>query len=539
MLTLRPYQTEAVEAMLTSDGAPLCVLPTGTGKSIVIAELINQISGRVLVLAHVKELVEQNSEEFLGLCPEADVGIHSAGLGKRDTDNAVIFGGVQSVVKKLQLFPKFDAVIIDEAHLIPHSGDGRYRQTLDALSDKNPNIKILGLTATPFRTDSGSLVDGDGAIFSHIAFEAPFWYFVDNGWLSRMTTRQTATMDLSKLKKRGGEYTEQSMQVEAAKLTEKVLTDAERALKTRKKALVFCSSIKHAEETTENLRAEGFSAELITGKTSTWDRDATVEKFRRGDFQVLVNVNVLTTGFNVPDVDLLILWRATTSPGLYVQMVGRGSRVAPGKKDCLVLDYGGNIYAHGPVDAVEVTKVNRSKADDQDEKVKPCPQCESLIHPNFRTCPHCGWDFTPAEQDEEVDPFSSRTRRKASDMSILTKRGDNGARIHDVTRVEYSWHTKTGKPKSIRVTYYSGFVKVASEWLCPFHSPYMKRRFDVWVKRRQSRPTPFSLNQNSTESQLQAVMWTLKKPEMIHVRKNGKYYEVVGYDFDDKKEATA
>ena len=163
MLTLRPYQNEAKAALYdflrTKDSNPCVVIPTAGGKSLciasVVADAVNVWHGRVLILAHVKELVEQNAKEIQNLCPELPVGVYSAGLDRRDTEQDVIVAGIQSIYNKIDQFKPFDLVMVDEVHMVPPDGEGRYQTFLQAAKKMNPHIRMVGWTATPFRTQGG------------------------------------------------------------------------------------------------------------------------------------------------------------------------------------------------------------------------------------------------------------------------------------------------------------------------------------------------------------------------------------------------
>ena len=162
-LVLRPYQNEAVQAvykyLANHDDNPCVVMPTGTGKSLVIAQIatdaVQKWHGRVLVLAHVKELLEQNAGKIKALCDGIDVGVYSAGLNSRDTDTPILVAGIQSVYNKPDVIGKFDVCVVDECHTIPPDGDGVYRTLLTAMQKKNPLLRVIGFTATPYRMKGG------------------------------------------------------------------------------------------------------------------------------------------------------------------------------------------------------------------------------------------------------------------------------------------------------------------------------------------------------------------------------------------------
>lgn len=177
----------------------------------------------------------------------------------------------------------------------------------------------------------------------------------------------------------------------------------------------------------------------------------------------LVNVNVLTTGFDAPNVDCVVLLRPTASPGLYYQMVGRGFRLHPDKHDCLVLDFGGNIIRHGPVDSIQVTERSGNGGD---APAKECPECQAVIHAAYAVCPDCGFEFPP--------PKRNKHETRASSEGILS--GEVTDEEFDVQDVSYSVHIKRDAapdtPKTMRVDYRLGLNHWQSEWVCIEHSGY-------------------------------------------------------------------
>ena len=207
MLTLRPYQQAAITAIYgyfeTNTGNPLMVIPTAGGKSLVTAAFIEGVlkvwpDQRILIVTHVRELIAQNHAEMLGLWPEAPAGIYSAGLGKREAQARILFAGIQSIHQRAQEIGHTDLVLIDEAHLIPGKSNTMYRRFLDALSAINPALKVIGLTATPFRLDSGMLHEGEAALFTDIAYEAPVRDLIDLGFLSTLVSKQPKTRQIGR-----------------------------------------------------------------------------------------------------------------------------------------------------------------------------------------------------------------------------------------------------------------------------------------------------------------------------------------------------
>ena len=368
MFELRPYQQEALAALekywSRGGGNPLVVMATATGKSVIIAHLIRDVSQRypalrVLVVTHTLELVEQDVEHLLALWPDAPIGINSAGIGQREWDAPIIFAGVQSVWRNAGRLGPRHLVLIDEAHLVPHDGDGMYRSLLSELRALAPadGMRIAGFSATPFRLDSGRLDEGEGKIFDNVVFDYDVGRGIREGWLSPLTSKATSIeINISGVGRRGGEFIAGELEraaddnaVIAAACDEIVARGVD-----RRSWLVFCCGVLHAHHVCDALRMRGVACRVVTGETPLTEREDSIAAFKAGTIRCLVNVNVLTTGFNAPQVDLLAMLRPTLSTGLFVQMVGRGTRKADGKVNCLILDFAGNCRRHGPVDQVDI-----------------------------------------------------------------------------------------------------------------------------------------------------------------------------------------
>ena len=392
---LRAYQREAVSRVVEHFRAgsepAVVVLPTGSGKSLVIAELARLARGRVLVLAHVRELVEQNHAKYLVYGLSAD--IYSAGLGRKETGRQVVFGSVQSVVRSLQRFVSpsdgqgpFTLLVIDECHRVSMEESSSYRQVIDALRQHNPRLKVLGLTATPHRLGEGfiyhrhhhGMVRGDeGCFFRDCVFEQPLRLMVKQGYLAppRRIDAAVERYDFSALFSTSGpaasglfQEDELNRVVAGNRATPGIIAEVVERARNRLGVMLFAASVAHAEEILGYLPAG--QAALITGATPGREREALIDAFKARELKYLVNVAVLTTGFDAPHVDLIAILRPTESVSLYQQIVGRGLRLSPGKADCLILDYAGNpwdLYA---------PEVGTPRPDSDAEPVQvECPAC--------------------------------------------------------------------------------------------------------------------------------------------------------------------
>jgi DNA repair protein RadD len=524
MTELRDYQSEAIEALYdyfsAEDGNPLIVMPTGTGKSVVLAAFLRQaIEGwsdtRVLVLTHVKELIKQDFDALIRLWPMAPAGIYSAGLNKRDINAQILFAGIQSIHKRAYAVQRCDLVLIDEAHLLSKSDRGMYRGFLKSLREINPHLKIIGFTATPYRMDSGLLHVGEGRLFTDIAYEVPILKMIEQGYLSPVVSKSTTTkLDVTGVGTRGGEFIPGQLEaavdtdpINAAVVSEIIAKGADRG-----SWLIFCSGVKHADHIRDVIRSHGISCESVLGDTHPTTRDRYLEQFKSGQIRALTNCDVLTTGFDAPGTDLIALLRPTKSTGLYVQMLGRGTRLANGKEDCLVLDFAGNVMRHGPLDLIDGRR-KESKGDGE-APVKVCPECKTICHAAARECLTCGFEF-PAPKVKLDTHAATRALLSTQDAPEWI----------EVTKVSYLKHPgREGKPDSLRVDYWCG-INRHSEWICLEHKGFAREKaISWWIKRAVGVPVP-----DTTLAAWLMAHEVLRPPTHIQVKPAGKYVEITAY----------
>lgn len=540
MLELRPYQREAVDSLYAywqdKAGSPLLVLPTGAGKSLVLAtvckELIeNYPDMRILIVTHVRELILSNFSELLNIWPFAPAGIFSAGVGRRDAHAQIIFGGVQTIASKTALIGHIDLVMVDEAHLMPRKSETQYGKLLDGLRAINPDLKLVGLTATPFRLGEGCLHEGEGALFDDVAYDLPISDLIDGGYLVRPISKGMATTyDVSGVGKLGGDYKQNALQAAVDKddltraVVDEVVAYGTAPGAERRAWLAFCSGVDHAFHMRDEIRSRGFSCETVTGETPASERDKILGDFKAGRLRAVTNNSVMTTGTNVPIIDLVAFCRPTQSAGLYVQMAGRGLRLYPGKENCLFLDFAGVVRKHGPIDAVTPPSARSGTGD---APVKQCPQgeggCGSLVHASVRQCPDCGFEF-PIDDSPKI-------QAQAEDVPMLSK---GEATWRPVTRRRFAFHEgKGGKPPSVKVTYSQGLTQF-NEWLCFEHSGYAQSKAHRWWSQHGgARPFPRNVLE-ALERQNE-----LKETAEISVRPDGRYWSVVGHRVADNDNVPA
>ncbi|HYN38607.1 MAG TPA: helicase-related protein, partial [Rhodospirillales bacterium] len=453
---------------------------------------------------------------MLRLWPAAPAGIYSAGLNKRDLHAQILFAGIQSIHKRAYDIQRCDLVLIDEAHLIPRTSNTMYRRFLGDLAVINPTLKIIGFTATPYRLDSGLLHEGDGALFTDIAYEAGVAEMIAQGYLCEVVPKRTRTqLDTAGVGSRGGEFIAGQLEaaVDRAEVTASAVDEIVHHGAGRGSWLVFCAGVDHAHHVRDAIRSRGVPCDAILGETAPAERDRVIAAYKRGEIRCLTNANVLTTGFNAPGVDLIAMLRPTKSVGLYVQMIGRGTRLANGKENCLVLDFAGNVERHGPIDRID----GRKRAGDEEghAPMKACPNCETILHAAVRVCPQCGHAFPPPEPD---------LAHSASTSAILSSQID--AQWATVTDVNYYRHEKPGGPPSLRVEYLCGFA-CHREWVCFEHTGFARQKsVHWWQKRLPGIPVP-----HSVEEALRHVD-ALPALARIRVRPQGRYTEITAYEFE-------
>ncbi|MGB0733151.1 MAG: DEAD/DEAH box helicase [Pontibacterium sp.] len=379
---LRPYQKEAVERTIkhfrSSSQSAVIVLPTGAGKSLVIAALARLAKQRILILAHVKELVEQNHAKLNALGVPS--GIYSAGLNQKKSDEQITFASVQSLAPNLHQFDDhFSLLIIDECHRLSTAEGTQYQQVIEHLSQRNPNLKLLGLTATPYRLSEGwiyqyhyrGFVRGDEhSPFRHCIYELPISYMVKSGYLTppKMVDAPIAEYDFSAMAHNHDEGVNRLV-VKHPRVTRAICEQIVAISEKRKGVMIFAASVEHAKEIVSYLPAA--SVGLITGKTPSAERATTINAFKTRELKYLVNVSVLTTGFDAPHVDVIAILRPTESVSLFQQIVGRGLRLSPDKHDCYVIDYAGNGFD------IYQPEVGQPKPESQSVPVQVfCPACE-------------------------------------------------------------------------------------------------------------------------------------------------------------------
>ncbi len=494
-MKLRPYQQDAVNAIYSHirerEDNPCVVIPTAGGKTPVMAhickDVIEKWKGRVLILAHVKELLQQTVESLNEVAPDLwnRIGVYSAGLNSRSTQQPIIVAGIQSVYKKADELGWFDIIMIDEAHMIPPDGEGRYRVFLHDAMVVNPNVRLIGLTATPYRTKGGWICKEEN-LLNHICYEIGVKELIIQKFICPMISKGgKKKLDTSNLHIRAGEF--MSNEVEDLMDTDELVISACQDIvgntQDRKSVLIFSSSVMHGAHIQTALKKmmPSEKVESVFGITSDEDRARIIKEFKAGEIKYLINMGVFTMGFNAPIIDCIAMVRPTASAGLYYQMVGRGFRINPLKEDCLVLDFGGNIVRHGPVDDIQVKKQTDGTGD---APAKECPNCHTIVAAAYAICPGCGYKFPDKKQEHDAE---------ASTASIISKVKNESYRVDETN---YSIHKKygamNGAPTTMRVDYSVGWYQQKSEWICFDHTGYARQKAVSWWRLRSESMIPES-----------------------------------------------
>lgn len=404
---LRDFQEQAVSAAVAAVAKKrnnLIVMPTGSGKSVAIAGLIERLmpsaNRRILIVSHVREILQQVHRAIETHLPDVSLGLQCAGLDRFDTGKHVTVASIQSIWWR-NPFKGYHVCLVDEAHLISRKNASMYHQLFRRLQkaaaeNRRGSMPIIGFTATPYRLDSGYLHRGSDAIFEGISYDVPLAPLISSGVLSPLTTDAVKGIDFSHLHIRAKEFAVQEFTESRAWFadTAACIAQAVKIAKGRRHWVVFACTVRHAEAIAELLNTAGISATVIHAGSKKQERDIAVKDFKAGKLRALVNVNVLTTGFDAPNIDCILLLRPTLSSGLYVQMVGRGMRRHGGKDDCLLLDFAGNIERHGALTDIVPRLLSMSKPQgDASPRVKVCPRCQAESAPFTLQCRECGQLF--------------------------------------------------------------------------------------------------------------------------------------------------
>lgn len=568
MIIPRWYQNDTSDALFnylmnSEEGNPVAALPTGTGKSIIVAMIIKRFLAmfphmRFIMATHTEDLVSQNFEELMSLWPTAPAGIYCAGLGRKETHARIIFGTIQSLRRVTKKLGFRHIVIIDECHMVPAKSTTIYQKFLAELRDTNPLMRVIGLSATPYRLGQGMITDN--GIFTDICIDLTsrdaFNRFIKEYYLAPLSTKETELeFDVEHIRTMAGDFNQKELQSTIAKeqLTRNAIAESAPHIERRNYTMVFCAGNEHARLVGDIATEYGWSNIVVTHDMKEKRRDV-VARIKNGMYKIIINNNILTTGFNFKPVDLILMLRPTKSVSLWVQMLGRGTRpvYAPGfdlstlegrkaameagsKQNCLVLDFSGNRKRLGPINDPYIKKKKKSSGGgggsapfrvcSYDQETQE-PGCGEINPVQARYCEGCGKEFpvivkleTSAETEEMISTGELPNKKEEEPPEYVDYRVDS---------VDYDIHTKKDGSQSLRVTYHCGILDF-SQWF-KFQGRGRKLAWDWWRKGADDYetqpPTNIVLALNSVD--------LLRPPTFLTVYANKKPYpEIVKVHYDE------
>lgn len=498
----RYYQRDAFAAcaqwMRNGGKRGVAVLPTGAGKSPLAGMIANAAAAnghRTLILTHVSELVQQDAEACLMINPRIDVGINAAKLRSRQMRNQVIVASINSIYQRPEDLGSFRVIIVDEAHMVSRKDASMYVKALSAFQSFDPRVRVIGLSATPYRMDSGHICEpyeDAEPPFLDIFYEVSIRELIEKGFLSPMIARRTTNLMVEAardVKTTKSDYVAGALEeaVNHDEINNAVVSESLRLGGDRRTWLTFACGKSHARALADAFNAAGIQSAVLTDETPDKERRRIVAAHKAGGLRNVVNVGVATTGYDCKQIDFLSIARPTKSRGLFYQIAGRGFRIAPGKQDCLVADFGGNIGRHGPLDLLDVPiPPRKGKKKDilpPQLQTRICMKCEVIYARTKDACPECG---TPAPKgDREASLIAKLTTKASSGLLVsdgslasYVREGQEAVAVNDMRRPAVHMPTD-GRTSSLRITYDT--VKGCfSLYLKPLSGGYMAKRARDW-----------------------------------------------------------
>lgn len=450
-MKLRPYQVntrnELYYYIKTNRGKnPCLVLPTGAGKSLIIAQIAKDFfskpkSGRLIMLTHVSELIQQNYDKVTSFIGKGDVGIYSSGLGQKDLTKKITFAGIQSIYK-VKKTPEYKVILIDECHLINTKNEGTYRSFIGRF----PDALVIGLTATPYRMNNGFIDEADTPIFHDRLYPTGTGIkdLIEDGYLSKLKSKvSTESYSFKGVSKQNGDFNKREVNdiINHFEAIEPVIKDIIERTKNHKHVLVFCAGVEHSENVSEAFKQHGERAYYVHGKMSKDNRKMAIDSFKAGLLKYLCNPNILTTGFDFPNIDCVVMLRPTASTALYMQIVGRGMRLKDHTDHCLILDYVGNIERHGSV-------INPNVKGKPPAKNIICPNCLEVNPADTPECLECGFELIKKEHREPREP--REPKEKDESYALYNHDIMHEEKPLEMAVVSWDWKIYTSKKDGLR-----------------------------------------------------------------------------------------
>lgn len=573
MKQLRDYQKQARNAMWDAIAVrkvkgTICAMPTGTGKGTVNADFAGGIvskfpSQRVLCVTHSQILVGQNAEDFREQWPNLPFGIVSAGLGKKEYGYPVTFAGIGSIYKNPQNLGKINIVLVDEVQAVSDNENSMYGKLFEYLRSINPNLIIIGLSATPYRMGMGMLTESD--LFDDVCIDmcTPEWieWFVQEGYLLPLIAKKTTSfIETADVKLTAGEFNLKGLTNAAMRndMTERAIAEALPLISERKSIAIYGVSIEHVQQIVMVLDSYGLDCEYVHSKAGDDHNKAALDRFNRGESRFIASMGQLTTGWNCPRLDCIIMLRPTRSPGLWVQMLGRGTRpffmldavqgadgvwyvpdintkegrltaIARSQKhSCLVLDFARNTEHIGPFDDPRIPEKRGAgggmaimKACQEGRMIDPdYIGCGTYAWPAVKYCKQCGHEFLfEIKFDSQTSGTAIMGNKKDPKPYVEPERVD-----FPVSRVSYVRHSKLGKPDSIKVIYTCG-LRQFTTYLCPDHGGGATARAKHWWRLHIDGHPP-----NGIETWLERVS-EARIPNAINVKLKKDWPEIMNWIF--------
>lgn len=509
-IELRVHQKGATPAVVEylrkhkGEKNPIVALPTGAGKSYCIADFIMwavRNKKKVLMTSHVKEILDQNVKSIRSYC-----GIEA---GTRENIKQVTAVSIQSAYRMPDLFTQFDYIVVDECHRISYDQDSMYRKLFAILQKP-----VIGYTATYFRLGTGYIYGPEpehlfDAVVHDWTQKEKFIELVNLGYLSPLVAKGTGfKMDVADVKMTAGDFNlkDLSDSFDREAVTNAILEECMAKGVGRKQWLFFAIDMKHADHIAEWLNRNGKRTIVVHSKMEEYgfDRDKVIADIKDFKYDAIVNVDILTTGFDHPAIDLIGILRPTESPVLHVQIGGRGSRTYDGKLDCLVLDFARNFERLGPIND-PLIKVKGKGKDGGEPPMKQCPSCDTMVLAQARKCPECGHVF-PRQHGLVPSAYNAAIIDSGEPVWII---------VDDIT---YERKADFGKPATLLVTYHCGDRKIRDH-ICLEHKGFARDKARNWCSYRGVEPT-------DKVADIMPLVGDFKKAVRIRVQKIGKYFNV-------------
>lgn len=527
----RQYQTECVNALyldIINNFNPLVAIPTAAGKTVILSRFIIRYldkypNNKIIVISHTKNILKQDFDTLEDFLPDYFIGLYSSGLEVKNIEQITV-AGIQSIYRKKtrELFKNFNLCIVDEAHTIPTKQKSMYQQFFSVC-----NYQRVGLTATPFRTKYGYIYEGKKAMFNKLSYDLTsmdnFNNLIENKYLCELYPFPPGLqLNIENVKVTGEDYNLKDLDfnINREEITNEAIKQLIAYGKNYKSWLIFAINIEHAHNINLELKKQGINSEEYHSNN---DDDEIIENFKSGKIRAIVSIGKLTTGFDAPNIDLICLLRPTMSPVLHVQMIGRGLRICPQKKHCIVLDFAGNTARLGAINAMTIHKRTGKKKGKL--ITKACPFCGCLYHPTVKTCGFCGHKFI----------FKEKLKPKADNVKLIKKSLKPEYKWHDVTNVFYSIHKKKNTPDTLKVTYYCGLFSI-TEYLCFDHTiargfkGYARKEALGWLSKRVNVPS-IVFGSNITTYIVYKISKKLKVPKKIYIDVSEKWPKIKHVQF--------